>query len=326
MKAHPAVRIAVQALGAAIGVVLFVWTIRLAFTPQNQESIQGLLRAGPLLIFVMFLLNLATIVINGLGFWIASKPVRPVPALSCILTNAVASFLAFLPFKTSFIVRVLIHNKRDGVSMRLMVPWMLGFGLSTIGAFFPMLLASTLAPQIGWRWVPLGVAGAYVCTVIGSLLGKLASKRVAWLRALSLGSYVVVRDTPVMLWACTFRLLDTGVQAGRFLVVAAAMGISLPIERAVFDATVYYMIGSASPGGVLGFREGGLAWFASLLNLDDDAINEVALLALAVTGAEAAFFCVFAVIAAGVMRLDRLVLKRTLGETLEEAPNAEELR
>ena len=273
----------------------------------------------------MFLLNVATIVVNGLGFWVTSRPVKPVPALNCILTNAVCSFLAFLPFKASFIVRVLIHHKRDGVSMRAMVPWMFGFGLSAMGAFIPLLIAAMLAPTLGRWWVLAGVGGAFLCTFLGSMLAKLAAARVAWLRALSLGSYVVVKETPVMMGACAFRLLDTGIQTGRFLVAAAAMGIALPVERAVFDATVYYMIGSASPGGVLGFREGGLAWLASLLNLDDDAINEVALLALAVTGAEAAFFCVFAVIAAGVMRLDKLVLRRAIDATREPA-NAEELR
>lgn len=325
MKRRTIARIALQALGAIVGVALFVWTIRLAFTPENQESIERLLHAGPLLMLSMVALNLATVVINGLVFWITAKPVHPIPASSAVLTNAVCSFLAFLPFKASFIARMVIHHKRDGVSLRHMAPWAIGYGLGAIASFTPMLLAAAMAPRIGALWIPLGVGGAFACTLLGTLLAKFAAARSSWMRAASLGSYVIVKNTPVMMIACSLRVLDMGVQAARFLVAAAALGFVLPVGQAVFDATVYFLVGSVSPGGVLGFREGGLTWFASLLDLSEKAIEQVALLALAVTGAEAATFFVFAVIAAGALRLDRLLLRRTLEDT-NEAPNAEELR
>ncbi|MGP1310372.1 MAG: hypothetical protein ACTS27_09265, partial [Phycisphaerales bacterium] len=151
--------------------------------------------------------------------------------------------------------------------------------------------------------------GAFSCTLLGVALARLADTRVPALRVASLGSYVVARDAKVMLVACALRLADIAIQTGRFLIAAKALGMALGIDKAAFDAAVYFLIGAASPGGVLGFREGGLAWLGELLAVDDAAAEQIALLALAVTGAEAATFCVLAVLAAGVMRLDRLLIR-----------------
>lgn len=323
-------RVAVQALGAAIGVALFVWTLRLAFTPENQESIERLLHAGPRLIGAMLALNLATVTLNGLIFWITAKPLHPISPAGAVLTNAVCSFLAFLPFKVSFFARMFIHHRRDGVPLRVMAPWSVGYGLGAIAVFAPMLVGAALAPRIGSLWLVVGVGGAFGCTLLGSVLAKVASARSPLLRTLSLGSYAVVRDTPVMLLACALRVLDLGVQAGRFLVAAAALGLALPIGQAVFDSTLYFLVGSVSPGGVLGFREGGLAWYATLIDLSEAKVDQVALLALAVTGAEAASFLIFAVIAAGALRVDRMIFRRDQDDetpaSSDGAPDAEELR
>lgn len=315
----------VQALGAIVGVGLFVWALRLAFTPENQDAVRRLLDAPLGLILAMAALNVATIVVNGLCFWITARPVRPVPASSAILTNAVCSMLAFLPFKISAITRVYLHHTRDGVPLRSMIPWMVGYGLTAIAAFGPIVAAAAFAPRLGGAWLPLGVAGALACTTAGVGMARLADRRLPLLRALSLGSTVVVRDARVMLAACALRLGDLAIQAGRFLVAAQAMGFALSAERAALDASIYFLIGSASPGGVLGFREGGLAWLGEVFSVDNAAAEQIALLALAVTGAEAATFAVLAVIAAGVMRLDRLVFRAAKAELAAEEPGGNDV-
>ncbi|MGP1310371.1 MAG: hypothetical protein ACTS27_09260 [Phycisphaerales bacterium] len=139
------VRVMIQVIGAALGVGLFVWALRLAFTPENQDAIRRLLDAPLWLAGAMVALNVATIVVNGLCFWITARPVRPISGWSAILTNAVCSFLAFLPFKISAISRVYFHHKRDGVPLRAMVPWMVGYGLTAIAVFPPFILAAMLA-------------------------------------------------------------------------------------------------------------------------------------------------------------------------------------
>lgn len=311
----------IQVIGAVIGVALFLWALRLAFTPENQDAIQRLLNAPLWLAGAMIALNIATLVINGLCFWITAKPVRPVPAGSAILTNAVCSFLAFLPFKISAISRVYFHHKRDGVPLRSMVPWMVAYGLTAVAAFVPFIGAALLASVIGPAWLLVGVVGAFACTMLGVALARLADGPLPVLRVISLGSTVVVRDARVMTIACVLRLADIAVQTGRFLVAAKALGMAVTVDKAAFDAAVYFLIGAVSPGGVLGFREGGLAWLGELLAVDEQAAQQIALLALAVTGAEAATFCVLAVLAAGVMRLDRLIVGAAERALEQEAPD-----
>jgi hypothetical protein len=318
MSRNRLVRVIVQATGAIIGVALFVWALRLAFKPENQDAIRSLLDAPLWLVFAMIALNIATIVANGLCFWVTAKPVYPLPAKSAILTNAVCSFLAFLPFKISAISRVYFHHTRDGLPLRAVVPWMVGYGLTAVATFGPFIAAAFLAPVIGPAWLIVGVLGALSCTMLGVGVARLGDRRFPVLRKVSLGSNVVVRDAKVMLIACALRLADIALQTGRFMVAAKAMGLLLAPDRAAFDASVYFMIGAISPGGVLGFREGGLAWIGKALAIDQAAAEQIALLALAVTGAEAATFCVMAVIAAGIMRLDRLVFRAAKEELAAE--------
>jgi len=318
MTGRRALRILVQALGAVLGVALFFWALRMAFTPENQASVRRLLDAPWRLVAAMILLNVATIIVNGLVFWVTSIPVKRVGVLSAILTNAVSSFLAFLPFKISALTRIYLHHRRDGVPLRGVVGWMIGAGLTALAAMVPVVAACALAPVVGGWWLVIAIAGAFACTAIGVWLARLADARIPWLRALSLGSTVVARNAWVMHAGCALRLLDFALQTGRFLVAASAMGLAVAPARAALDATVYFVIGAASPGGVLGFREGGLAWIRSLMSVDDDAAEQIALLALAVTGAEAATFCVLAVIAAAWMRLDRLVFRAAAEELAAE--------
>jgi len=309
-------------LGAAVGVALFIWALRMAFTPENQVAVRRLLDAPLWLAGVMVALNVATIVVNGLCFWVTARPVKPIGAWSAIQTNAVCSFLAFLPFKISAISRVYFHHTRDGVPLRSILPWMVGYGLTAVAAFVPFIGAALLASRIGPAWIAVGVFGAFACTMLGVVCARVVDARVPLLRAASLGSYVVVRDAKAMGAACALRLTDVALQTGRFLVAAEAMGLALRVDRAAFDATVYFFIGAISPGGVLGFREGGLAWLGELLKVDQAAAEQIALLALAVTGAEAATFCVLAVIAAVGMRLDRLVIRSAERELAREERGA----
>jgi hypothetical protein len=217
---------------------------------------------------------------------------------------------------------VYFHHTRDGLPLRAVVPWMVGYGLTAVASFGPFIVAAALAPLIGPAWLVVGVLGAFSCTMLGVGLARLGDQRLPALRKLSLGSNIVVSDARVMVIACTLRLADIAIQTGRFLVAAKAMGLALAPDRAAFDASVYFLIGAVSPGGVLGFREGGLAWIGKALAIDEKAAEQIALLALAVTGAEAATFCVLAVIAAGIMRLDRLVFRAAKEELAAESDDA----
>lgn len=326
MNRRRLVRVLVQVVGALLGVALFVWALRLAFTPENQDAIRRLLDAPLWLAGLMILLNIATVVVNGLIFWVAAKPVHRLTARSAILTNAVCSLLAFLPFKISAISRVYFHHKRDGMPLRVMIPWMVGYGLTGIATFVPFILAAALSPLIGAWWIAVGVLGAFACSMVGVACARLADARFPALRKVSLGSWVIVRDAPTMLIACALRLMDVAIQTGRFLVAASAMGLALSVNRATLDATVYFLIGAISPGGVLGFREGGLAWLGELFGLDDKGAEQIALLALAVTGAEAATFCVLAIVAAFAMRLDKLVIRAAERELEAEGASPTESR
>lgn len=85
--------------------------------------------------------------------------------------------------------------------------------------------------------------------------------------------------------AAALRLLDVAVQAARFAVAAWIVGQPLPWDQAVLAGSAYFVVGSLSPSGQLGVREGATAWLAAavLPGIDFDGFAVVVLM---VTAAE----------------------------------------
>jgi hypothetical protein len=146
-------RVGVQVVGFMAGLGSLAWCVSLALRPENQKQFKSLVHAPPQLLIGMLGLSLATVVLNGLLFWIAIRPIRPLRVTDVLATNGICMFLAYLPLKAGAIVRVLIHNRRDKVPLLLIGSWFGAMAVTMVVGFAPLILATIWHGQVDARWI-----------------------------------------------------------------------------------------------------------------------------------------------------------------------------
>lgn len=281
-------RLALQLLGFAFGIALLWWCVRVAFRDESRDQLARLLHAPPLPGAGLFLLAAISVVINGVAFWGTALPVRRLRLIDTVAVNAVASFLAFLPFKLGAIARVAIHRRRDGMPLRDVIAWLAAFAALSLATLIPMFLALLVTRRVSLAWAALALAGSTAGIAAGVALGRL-SAGAPWLARLSLGSWRIVRSPAPGAICAGAKLADVFVQAWRFSLAATIFGAAMPAHQAVACGILYYVLGSASPAGMLGVREAGVV----LLGLGGDR-ETLARLVLTLSATEAATFAVLA--------------------------------
>ncbi len=299
-------KIALQLLSLILGLALLAWAIRLSMSEANARSIAAMRAAPASELVALFALTTTSLVLNGLMFWITLRPIHRLNPLDTILTNAIATFLSILPFKLSLVARILIHHRRDAVPLRILIGWVAAVGALAVSILAPLIIAGLWRKQLDplwWTTVILGVATGSVAAVV---LGRLANST-PWLRALSLGSYLIVQHTSAVIGHAIFRVLDVAVLAARFLAAAIIIDHALPLDQAILLSTTYFLLSVITPAGTLGFREMGTAALGISQGLDE---NTIALIALVVTGAEVITSGTLALLGAVRIRPDRLLVQR----------------
>jgi hypothetical protein len=297
-------RIAMQIAGLILGLALLAWTVRLSMSEENARGIAAMRAAPTGELIALFALTLASLVLNGLMFWIALRPIHRLNPFDTILTNAISVFLSILPFKLSLLARILIHHRRDGVRFRILIGWVAAVGAMAISILAPLILAGLWRKQLDALWWMTVIVGIAVGSLAAVVLGRI-SINVPWLRTLSLGSYLIVQHPQAVVGHGVFRILDVAVLAGRFLAAAAIINHVMPLDQAILLSTTYFLLSVVTPAGTLGFREMGVAALGIAQGYNE---NAVALIALVVTGAEVIASGVIALLGAIRIRPDKLLV------------------
>ena len=299
-------KLALQLLGFAAGLALLAWCGTLAFNEENRAGLQRLGDASAFELASLLLLALATLVINGSLFWVILFPVRRIGFVGLQSTNALATFLSYLPFKLSLMTRIAIHKKRDGVPIMLIGPWFAANGVTMLAVIGPIVFVSLWHQTLDATWV-LAAAGLMLGAWGFTLL---VARTLGGERGLSLAIAIADRQPIGLLRRAVrsdgFRKLDEGLDmlsgpwhlaatmalrlsdvvlnAFRFQVAASIVGSPLSFGEALIGSAAYFMISVVSPAGSLGAREAGSAGIMGLLALVD--LERFALIAVVVTGTE----------------------------------------
>ncbi|MFG0326651.1 MAG: lysylphosphatidylglycerol synthase domain-containing protein [Phycisphaerales bacterium JB037] len=303
-------KLVLQLLAFAGGLLLFAWMIRIALSEKNQEQLSKLGEAPWWQVGLLLGLSAATLAINGLIFWITLMPKRRLRMMDVQATNAIATALAYLPAKLSALSRIAIHNRRDGVPILLITSWFGAFGSVMLLVLGPLVAASLWRGGLdAWWWIASigGIVLLAAATVamgrffegdrgidrLHALIDPLRLRALqrflrtdAW-RKMHAG-FDMLADARMVAATAALRLLDIGVQAGRFIVIAWILGLDLRTEDAVLVASTYFLVGVFSPAGNLGTREASVVGAAAALGIG--SADAFAAAALAVTATESAVF------------------------------------
>lgn len=332
-----ALRIAVQIVGFLAGIAALGWCVHTALKPENREQFAKLSTAPTKLIILMLLLSLVSLILNGLAFWIALLPVKRLKVVDVLATNGVCSFLAYLPFKLSAIMRFVIHNRRDKVPVATISAWFATLAV-VMAVVFTVMIATVLHyGKIDAIWLVLtlgglGVSGLILLLIARRFRGEIGLQRMErlvgftripalkkplrWKLWLQLhAGFDMIASPGALYGAMLNRLLDAGVQAARFVIAAKIFQVDLTLEQSILVSMLYFIVGVASPSGLVGLREGGAAVLAGQLLQkaglsSDQGRSMFSAVALLVSASEAIAYLTGGAIGLAWLRPDRLLKLR----------------
>ncbi|MEQ8770735.1 MAG: hypothetical protein RIB60_09545 [Phycisphaerales bacterium] len=336
----------VQAVGFALGIALLGYCVSLALSADNRQQLTRLSDASAGQILALLGLSAASVAVNGAIFWTVLFPVRRLKLADVIAVNALATFLAYLPFKLSVVARVVVHNRRDGVPLVTMGAWILAVACVLLTTLGPVLTVSVWRRGVDAWWWTAGLTGIVVATAFMLaaarwFAGERGMKRLHaiadWLptgvfgRAARSERFEQAHAGAAMLahpWSVTFasvlRLADAGGLAVRFAIAGAILGVDLPWTDAILLGATYFVLGVVSPFGMLGAREGGTLGLAALVGIaaaqqGADGSSPLPVLILFVTGIESVVHIAGGGFAVAWLRADRLLRGRA-AERAERGP------
>lgn len=334
-------RLVFQLLGFVLGLLLLAWCAKLAFSEENREQLQNLRDAPTHQVVSLLALSSVGVIVNGLTFWFVLRPVRRTQLTGMIATNALATFLSYLPFKLSLMARIAIHRKRDNVPIPLIGPWFAAIGVVLMATITPILFMATWRREVDALWMGmlavLLIIAAVVLTLVARAVGGQRGLRMAQAiadkqpigiikRIARSETFILFDEGLAMLgsfWqslgAIGLRMIDIGAMAGRFYIASRIVGTPMPAGESLVGSVIYFIIGVFSPIGALGTREGGTAEL--LKHFGEFDFEQLALIALVVTAAEMIVNAVLAAAGIAWLRPDRLI--RGAGRDDLSSPNAD---
>jgi len=326
-------RAIVPVLGFLLSLGAMVWAVRAALSEDNRSQLDHLRDASPMQLITMMTLAAISVAFNGIIFWATLRPVHRIRVTDVISTNAIATFLAYLPFKLSVIVRVAIHNRRDGVPILTIGAWFAAVGAFMLLTFGPITGASVWLKNTSLLWWTLVIVGVTFSTLLGSWVARFFAGERGLVRLKRLpipdrvidseagtkirSAFVMVGDLKAASIANLFRLLDVLAFAGRFIVAAQILNLPISASDALLLGGTYFLIGVFSPFGQIGVREAGTIGFASLVGISAEAAGAdsgaapIAVAVVFVTAVEGAVNLVCAGFGIAWLRAGRLLRSST---------------
>lgn len=317
------VRLGVQIAGFALGLALLGWCVSLALSEPNRAGLERLRQASWGDVSLLLALSALSLVLNGLIFWATLRPARELSPADVTATNALATFLAYLPFKISLITRALVHNRRDHLPIVTIGAWMAAVAAVLAAVVGPLIVATSWRGRIDGAWAGAGIGGAAACLAGGVLLARMfaGARGQARLQRLAPGparrllharawehlhaGFAMLASPRWVGLSAGLRAADVAVQAARFAIAARIIGSPISADEALLFSLAYFVIGVVSPSGMLGVREGGTTLLAKLMAVT--ASEGYAVIALLVTVSEAVVNLAGAACAIAWLRPDRLM-------------------
>ena len=271
----------VRLLGAAIGLGLIGWCCWAAISRGDWS---GLRHAEPGAVVLLLGASLATLLLNGLIFWITARPMRPLGMFDLQAVNAAATFLNYAPLRAGMVARVLFHIRVDGMAAVPALAWLFFAAFTTLAALVMIALPSMVLEPLSLSWgavlLVLAVVGTWLCGHPGKW---------RFLRSRLQGAERIMDSTPTVAAAVGLRLVDITAWIIRMTAAASILGIDLPARDAVVLGTASLVM-AMNPIGRVGFREAAVAFVAARLSGADSLDVPTLFLQLAVleSAAEAA--------------------------------------
>ena len=253
-------KIILQITGFALGVALIAWCVWGA--AKDPEGWQRLREASSTSLIGLLLCSLASIMISGLTFWIAARPVQTLGVQDQQWINALASMLNYAPVRLGMFVRAAYAIKVDHLRAVELVAWFASVAFTFVVALLA-ITAGTLA------WIQFGAWTFFPTLIIIAMLGGFSGRWCATLSMVQKRAQGLERliTNPIALWgSIALHILDLFFATGRVLLSIQILGLQLNLAQACLISMASFAA-SLNPLGRLGFREAAVAFTAGALSI-----------------------------------------------------------
>lgn len=248
-------RLSIQAFGFILGAGLIAWL--LWYAARDPTVWERLRHADPRLVAALLACSAASLVLNGLIFWISVQPIRKLGAGELQWVNVLAALMNYAPVRLGIFVRLAWHLRVDRMRLREIAAW---FGSVTYSILVPLgaaIVASLATGGIGWPFLGLAV----VLIVIGGVAAPAVARR-PFVSNRCGGLERVVTDPRALWGAMGLRSLELCLWAMRMLLTVRILGMDLSPAQSVMLALAGLAV-TLNPLGRLGFREATVAFVAA---------------------------------------------------------------
>ena len=253
-------KIILQITGFALGVALIAWCVWGA--AKDPEGWQRLREASSASLIGLLLCSLASIMISGLTFWIAARPVQTLGVQDQQWINALASMLNYAPVRLGMFVRAAYAIKVDHLRAVELVAWFASVAFTFVVALLA-ITAGTLA------WIQFGAWTFFPTLIIIAMLGGFSGRWCATLRMVQKRAQGLERliTNPTALWgSIALHILDLFFATGRVLLAIQILDLPLNLAQTCLISMASFAA-SLNPLGRLGFREAAVALTAGALSI-----------------------------------------------------------
>ena len=253
-------KIILQITGFALGVALIAWCVWGA--AKDPEGWQRLREASSASLIGLLLCSLASIMISGLTFWIAARPVQTLGVQDQQWINALASMLNYAPVRLGMFVRAAYAIKVDHLRAVELVAW-----FASVAFTFVVALAAITAGTLAW--IQFGAWTFFPTLIIIAMLGGFSGRWCATLSMVQKRAQGLERliTNPTALWgSIALHILDLFFATGRVLLSIQILGLQLNLAQACLISMASFAA-SLNPLGRLGFREAAVAFTAGALSI-----------------------------------------------------------
>lgn len=270
-------KLLLQTIGFALGAALLGWLV-VSSGPGFWTRVRG---ADPRLLVALAGCSVASLFLNGTIFWLAVRPIRPLPFVELQCVNAFAGLVNYAPIRLGVVARILWHLRVDRLRVREVAAWFASVTYTILVPLGAALAAALLVTTLDWRFALLMT----ILVVVGGAIAPWFAKLGPVQRRAD-GLERVVTD-PLVLWgSISLRILDLGFWAARMLIAVRIIGLELTTGQSVMLAMANLAV-TLNPLGRVGFREAAVTLVASrLLAGQGDLLRESGELALVESAGE----------------------------------------
>lgn len=256
-------KLVVQLLGFAIGIVLVAWCVKTALE-GGEEGWRRVREADPMLLFAMIATSVGSQLANGALFWTTVRPVRKERFWVLQGVNFTSGLLNYAPVRIGMLSRFVYHMRVDRMKFLFLVGWFAIVSVAMVAVMGAALGATLLRPRLDLVWMLAFVAPLAAFVGLAPFFATLPL-----VTRFTRGGERMLASRGWLTAGLALRAIDLAMWTARIALAAEILGLELGGGDLLIIAVAALVV-AMNPLGRIGFREAAVSVLAGYLATPTD--------------------------------------------------------